>query len=64
MSEKASAPLADRLTLTVPEAAALSGIPVKVVRAAVVCDELASFTAGSTTRRIKRADLDGWVGML
>ncbi|KAA8821752.1 DNA-binding protein [Bifidobacterium vespertilionis] len=58
------APLADRLTLTIPEAAVLSGLPVKIVRAAVLNDDLQSFTVGSMTKRVKRTDLDDWIRTL
>lgn len=63
-TEPFSFPLADRLTLTVPEAAALAGIPVKIVRAAVLNADLATFTVGSTRPRVRREDLDAWVRSL
>ena len=44
-------PIKDKLTLTVPEAAALSGIPYKVVNAAVKSGDLESCYAGSSTVR-------------
>lgn len=56
--------LSEQLTLTVPEAAAVSGIPVKIVRAAALHGDLAIFTVGSTTMRVKRRDLDEWVANL
>lgn len=57
-------PLRDRLTLTVPEAGALSGIPARVVRGAVLNGDMPACYAGSTTMRIRRADLDEWVANL
>lgn len=57
-------PLKDRLTLTVPEASALSGIPYKIVNAAVKNNDLEACYAGSSTVRIRRADLDDWVEAL
>ena len=42
-------PLRDKLTLTVPEAGALSGIPARVVRAAVLNGDMPACYAGSTT---------------
>ena len=48
----------DKLTLTVPEAGALSGIPARVVRAAVLNGDMPACYAGSTTMRIRRTDLD------
>lgn len=61
-------PLRDRLTLTltltVPEAGALSGIPARVVRAAVLNGDMPACYAGSTTMRIRRTDLDEWVANL
>ena len=41
-------PLRDKLTLTVPEAGALSGIPARVVRAAVLNGDMPACYAGST----------------
>ena len=57
-------PLRDKLTLTVPEAGALSGIPARVVRAAVLNGDMPACYAGSTTMRIRRTDLDEWVANL
>lgn len=57
-------PLKDKLTLTVPEASALSGIPYKIVNAAVKNGNLAACYAGSSTVRIRRSDLDDWVAAL
>ena len=47
-------PLRDKLTLTVPEAGALSGIN----------GDMPACYAGSTTMRIRRTDLDEWVANL
>lgn len=52
------------VTLTVPEAGALSGIPARVVRAAVLNGDMPACYAGSTTMRIRRTDLDEWVANL
>lgn len=57
-------PIKDKLTLTVPEASALAGIPYKIVNAAVKNGDLASCYAGSSTVRIRRTDLDDWVAAL
>lgn len=57
-------PLKDKLTLTVPEASALSGIPYKIVNAAVKNGNLAACYVGSSTVRIRRSDLDDWVAAL
>lgn len=52
-------PLRDKLT--VPEAGALSGIPARAVRAAVLNGDMPACYAGSTTMRIRRTDLtSGW----
>lgn len=53
-----------RLTLTVEAAAAVAGLPVKQVRAAVDRGDLPHFTLGSTTVRIRRSDLEQWVSVL
>ena len=57
-------PIKDKLTLTVPEASARSGIPYKIDNAAVKNGDLESCYAGSSTVRIRRADLDDWVATL
>lgn len=57
-------PIKDKLTLTVPEASALAGIPYKIVNAAVKNGDLASCYAGSSTVRIRRTDLVDWVAAL
>ncbi len=64
MADKPFVPIEHRLSLTVEEAAALSGIPVKTVRLAVRAGELGHFEKGSTTARIRRADLEDWVAAL
>lgn len=64
MAGKPFVPVEHRLALTVPEAAALCGIPEKVVRAAVVHGDLRHFEKGSTTARIRRTDLEDWVALL
>ena len=64
MADKPFVPVEHRLALTVPEAAALCGIPEKVVRAAVVHGDLSHFEKGSTTARIRRSDLEDWVALL
>ena len=57
-------PLKDKLTLTIPEAAALSGIPYKIMSAAVKNRDLEACYAGSSTVRIRRSDLNDWVKTL
>lgn len=57
-------PLRDRLTLTVPEAAALAGVPARIIRTAIVYGNIEVCYAGSSTQRIRRADLDDWVTRL
>jgi len=57
-------PLRDKLTLTVPEAGALSGIPARVVRAAVLNGDMPACYAGSTTRPPRRTDGEGGVATL
>lgn len=57
-------PIKDKLTLTVPEASALSGIPYKIVNAAIKSGDLESCYAGSSTVRIRRTDLEDWVSSL
>lgn len=54
-------PLRDKLTLTIPEAEALSGIPAKVIRAQVKAGMLPARYASSSTPRIRRQDLDEWL---
>ncbi|NEG95688.1 helix-turn-helix domain-containing protein [Bifidobacterium sp. SMB2] len=57
-------PINEKLTLTVSEAAGLSGIPVRVVRSAIRRNELRSCEAGEATIRVRRTDLDSWVAAL
>lgn len=55
-------PIKDKLTLTVPEASALAGIPYKIVNAAVKNGDLASCYAGSSTVRIVApTSTTGWL---
>lgn len=63
MAGKPFVPVEHRLALTVPEAAALCGIPEKVVRAAVVHGDLRHFEKGSTTARIRRSESGGLGGL-
>lgn len=57
-------PLKDRFTLNVPQAAALAGIPARVIRAAIIYADLEVCYAGSSTMRIRRKDRDDWVTSL
>lgn len=61
---KYEVPLRDKLTLTIPEAEALSGIPAKVLRAQVKARLLPARYALSSTPRILRTDLDDWLRTL
>lgn len=45
-------PIKDKLTLTVPEASALAGIPYKIVNAAVKNGDLASCYAGRDRKSV------------
>ena len=47
-----------------PEAEALTGVPAKIIRAQVRNGPLKARMAGSTTMRIRRADLDAWLDAL
>ena len=47
-----------------PEAEALTGVPAKIIRAQVRNGLLKARMAGSTTMRIRRADLDEWLDLL
>ena len=62
--EKPHVPIADRPLLGVPEAAALTGLDEKVVREAIRQGELIACYAGSSTKRIRRRDLDDWISSL
>ena len=53
-----------RRLLGVPEAEALTGVPAKIIRAQVRNGLLKARMAGSTTMRIRRADLDAWLDAL
>lgn len=57
-------PLAERLTLTIPEAADLSGIPLRNLKAAIRDGILPVFTLGSSRLRVRRRDLDAFVAGL
>ena len=63
--KKPYVPITDRPPLLgVPEAEALTGVPAKIIRAQVRNGLLKARRAGSTTRRIRRADLDAWLDAL
>lgn len=62
--EKPYVPINDRPLLGVPEAEALTGVPAKIIRAQVRNGLLKARMAGSTTMRIRRADLDAWLDAL
>lgn len=62
--KKPYVPIADRPLLGVPEAEALTGVPAKIIRAQVRNGLLKARMAGSTTMRIRRADLDAWLDAL
>ena len=59
--EKPYVPIEHRPLLGVPEAAALTGLDEKVVRQAIRRGELIACYAGSSTKRIRRRDLDDWI---
>ncbi len=54
-------PVSERLLLTVPEAAALAGIPRRRLQEAVRDGRIPSCYVGSARRRIRRTDLDAYV---
>mgnify|MGYP007126431695 FL=1 len=62
--EKPYVPIEHRPLLGVPEAEALTGVPTKITRAQVRNGLLKARMAGSTTMRIRRADLDAWLDAL
>lgn len=62
--KKPYVPIENRPLLGAPEAEALTGIPVKIIRAQVRNGLLKARMAGSTTMRIRRADLDAWLDAL
>lgn len=58
-------PIESRPLLGVAEAAALCGLTEKAIRCAVRRgDLLVCYVPGSSTMRIRRRDLDDWIGML
>lgn len=57
-------PLAERLVLTVPEAAELSGIPLRNLKAALAGGTLPACTTGSSRLYIRRTDLDDYIKAL
>lgn len=62
--KKPYVPINDRPLLGVPEAEALTGVPAKIIRAQIRNGLLKARMAGSTTMRIRRADLDAWLDAL
>lgn len=62
--KKPYVPIADRPLLGVPEAGALCGLDEKVIRRAIGTGELIACYAGSSTKRIRRRDLDDWISSL
>ena len=62
--KKPFVPIADRPLLGVPEVEALTGVPAKIIRANVRNGLLGACMVGSTTMRIRRADLDSWLDSL
>ena len=56
--EKPYVPIENRPLLGVDEVEALTGVPAKIIRANVRNGLLKARMAGSTTMRIRRADLD------
>lgn len=57
-------PIWHRPLLTADEAAALTGVPPKVIRAQIRSGDLPARYAGSSTARIRRVDLDAWMDAL
>lgn len=57
-------PISARLLLTVPEAAALSGIPLRNLKAAIAYGTLTVCTTGSSRLYVRRTDLDDYVAGL
>lgn len=62
--KKPYVPIEHRPLLGVPEAEALTGVPAKIIRAQIRNGLLKARMAGSTTMRIRRADLDVWLDAL
>lgn len=57
-------PLAEKLMLTVPEAAELSGIPLRNLKPALADGTLRACTTGSSRLYIRRRDLDAYIDSL
>ena len=57
-------PIENRPLLGVDEVEALTGVPAKIIRANVRNGLLKARMAGSTTMRIRRANLDAWLDAL
>lgn len=57
-------PIEHRLLPGVPEAATLTGLDEKVIRQAIRQGELIACFALSSTKRIRRRDLDDWLSAL
>ena len=62
--EKPYVPIEHRPLLGVSEAAALTGLDEKIVRQAIRQGELIACYAHSSTKRIRRRDLDDWISSL
>lgn len=62
--KKPYVPIENRPLLGVDEVEALTGVPAKIIRANVRNGLLKACMAGSTTMRIRRADLDAWLDAL
>lgn len=62
--EKPYVPIEHRPLLGVPEAVALTGLDEKVIRLAIRQGELIACYALSSTKRIRRRDLDDWLSAL
>ena len=62
--EKPYVPIEHRPLLGVSEAAALTGVDEKIVRQAIRQGELIACYALSSTKRIRRRDLDDWLSAL
>ena len=57
-------PLSERLVLTKPEAAELSGIPLRNLTAAIARGECRVCTTGTSREYIRRTDLDKYIAGL
>lgn len=62
--EKPYVPIEHRPLLGVPEAAALTGLDEKVIRLAIRQGKLIACYVHSSTKRIRRRDLDDWLSAL